>query len=84
MRLIERMGSVNLDAMREHAEAEERFTFYTTQKADLDKALADLTRAIQQMNRESRRLFEETFAAVNERFARSSRACSAAAAPSSG
>ncbi len=68
VRLIERMGSVNLDAMREHAEAEERFTFYTTQKADLDKALSDLTRAIQQMNRESRRLFEETFAAVNERF----------------
>ena len=41
-RLIERMGSVNLDAMREHAEAEERFTYYTTQKADLEKALADL------------------------------------------
>ncbi len=68
VRLVERMGSVNLDAMREHAEAAERFTYYTTQKADLDKALADLTRAIQQMNRESRRLFEETFAAVNARF----------------
>jgi chromosome segregation protein len=67
-RLIERMGSVNLDAMREHAEAEERFTFYTTQKADLEQALADLTRAIQQMNRESKRLFQETFDAVNERF----------------
>jgi chromosome segregation protein len=67
-RLLERMGSVNLDAMREHAEAEERFTFYTTQKGDLERALADLTRAIQQMNRESRRLFEETFHLVNERF----------------
>jgi len=67
-RLIERMGSVNLDAMREHAEAEQRFVFYTTQKADLEKALSDLQRAIQQMNRESRRLFEETFVAVNERF----------------
>ncbi len=67
-RLIERMGGVNLDAMREHAEADTRFTFYTTQKADLEKALADLTRAIQQMNRESKRLFEETFAAVNARF----------------
>jgi chromosome segregation protein len=62
------MGSVNLDAMREHAEAEQRFVFYTTQKADLEKALSDLQRAIQQMNRESRRLFEETFVAVNERF----------------
>ncbi|MBV9947304.1 MAG: chromosome segregation protein SMC, partial [Myxococcales bacterium] len=67
-RLIERMGSVNLDAMREHAESQQRFEFYTVQKADLEKALADLTRAIQQMNRESRRLFEETFEAVNARF----------------
>jgi chromosome segregation protein len=68
VRLIERMGSVNLDAMREHAEAAQRFAFYTSQKADLEKALSDLERAIQQMNRESRRLFEETFEAVNERF----------------
>ncbi|HEY4016295.1 MAG TPA: chromosome segregation protein SMC [Polyangiaceae bacterium] len=68
VRLIDRMGSVNLDAMREHEESQRRWDFYTTQKVDLEKALADLTRAIQQMNRESRRLFEETFAAVNARF----------------
>jgi chromosome segregation protein len=66
--LLERMGSVNLDAMREHAEAEQRYTFYTTQKADLDKALADLERAIAQMNRESKKLFAETFEAVNAKF----------------
>ena len=66
--LIERMGSVNLDAVREHEEAEKRFTFYTTQKADLDKALADLERAIAQMNRESKKLFSETFEAVNAKF----------------
>ncbi|MGH7327557.1 MAG: chromosome segregation protein SMC, partial [Polyangiaceae bacterium] len=66
--LLDRMGSVNLEAVREHAEAEERFTFYSTQKADLEKALADLERAIQQMNRESRRLFSETFEAVNQKF----------------
>jgi chromosome segregation protein len=66
--LIERMGSVNLDAVREHDEAEKRFAFYSEQKADLDKALADLERAIQQMNRESKRLFSETFEAVNHRF----------------
>ncbi|HEY1955715.1 MAG TPA: chromosome segregation protein SMC [Polyangiaceae bacterium] len=66
--LIDRMGSVNLDAMREHQEAEERFTFYTTQKADLEKELADLEKAIAQMNRESRKLFAETFEAVNARF----------------
>jgi chromosome segregation protein len=66
--LIERMGSVNLEAMKEHAQAEERYAYYTTQKADLDQALADLTRAINQMNRESKRLFKETFDAVNIRF----------------
>ena len=66
--LLERMGSVNLDAMREHEEAEKRYAFYSEQKADLDKALADLERAIAQMNRESKRLFEDTFEAVNLKF----------------
>jgi chromosome segregation protein len=66
--LLDRMGSVNLDAVREHEEAEKRFVFYTEQKVDLDRALADLEKAIGQMNRESRRLFAETFEAVNHRF----------------
>ncbi|MBX3231683.1 MAG: chromosome segregation protein SMC [Labilithrix sp.] len=66
--LIDRMGSVNLDATREYEEAEKRYAFYTTQKQDLDKALADLERAIQQMNRESKKMFTDTFTAVNERF----------------
>ncbi len=66
--LIDRLGAVNLDARREHQEAEQRHVLYTTQKADLDKALSDLTKAIEQMDRESRRLFKDTFDAVNERF----------------
>jgi chromosome segregation protein len=66
--LLDRMGSVNLDAVREAKEADERLLFYTTQKADLDAALLDLQRAINQMNRESRRLFKETFEAVNIKF----------------
>ena len=66
--LIDRMGSVNLDAMREHEDAEKRYAFYTEQKGDLDKALSDLEKAIQQMNRECRKLFDETFHAVNAKF----------------
>ncbi|HMJ51603.1 MAG TPA: chromosome segregation protein SMC [Polyangiaceae bacterium] len=66
--LIERMGPVNLDATREHREEKERLTFFTVQKADLEKALDDLRQAIAQMNRTSKRLFRETFDAVNERF----------------
>jgi chromosome segregation protein len=66
--LIDRMGPVNLDASREHEEEQKRLTFFTEQKADLEKALDDLRRAIAQMNKESRRLFRETFDSVNERF----------------
>ena len=66
--LIDRMGSVNLDATREFEDAEKRYEFYSTQKADLDKALSDLAMAITQMNRESKKMFEETFKAVNTRF----------------
>jgi chromosome segregation protein len=62
------MGPVNLDATREHQEEKQRFSFYSEQKADLEKALDDLRRAIAQMNRQSRRMFRETFDAVNERF----------------
>ena len=66
--LIDRMGPVNLDAMDEFKKAQERYEFYTTQKADLEKALQDLEHAIQQMNRESKRLFRSTFDSINERF----------------
>ncbi|WP_437939988.1 chromosome segregation protein SMC [Sorangium sp. So ce341] len=66
--LLDRMGPVNLDAVREHAEAEERYTYYSSQKADLEKALDDLEKAIAQMNRESKRLFKTTYDGINARF----------------
>jgi chromosome segregation protein len=66
--LIDRMGPVNVDAVREHAEAEKRHTYYAEQKADLEKALDDLEKAIAQMNRESKRLFRTTFDTVNTKF----------------
>jgi chromosome segregation protein len=66
--LLDRMGPVNVDAVREHAEAEKRYTYYAEQKADLEKALDDLDKAIAQMNRESKKLFRTTFDAVNSRF----------------
>jgi chromosome segregation protein len=66
--LLDRMGPVNLDAMREYNEAEERHKYYAQQKDDLEKALSDLEKAIAQMNRESKRLFKQTFDGVNARF----------------
>jgi chromosome segregation protein len=66
--LLDRMGPVNVDAVREHAEAEKRHAYYAEQKADLEKALDDLEKAIAQMNRESKRLFKATFDGINARF----------------
>ena len=66
--LIERMGEINLTAIEEFEEKNQRYTYLTTQRDDLEEALRQLDRAIRQMNRESRRLFHEAFHAINERF----------------
>jgi chromosome segregation protein len=66
--LLDRMGPVNVDAVREHAEAEQRYKYYAEQQADLENALSDLEKAIAQMNRESKRLFKSTFEGINARF----------------
>jgi chromosome segregation protein len=66
--LIERMGEINLTAIQEFEEKNERYTYLTAQRDDLEEALRQLDRAIRQMNRESRRLFHDAFHAINERF----------------
>ncbi|MCZ7583109.1 MAG: chromosome segregation protein SMC [Deltaproteobacteria bacterium] len=66
---IEKIGPVNVDAIEEHAEQTQRLDFYTTQKTDLESAMADLQQAIGKINKESRERFIRTFAAVAEKFA---------------
>lgn len=68
LRLIERMGEINLMAIEEYEEKAERFEKLDAQRKDLEEALKTLERAIREMNRESRRMFKDAFIAVNERF----------------
>ena len=70
LRLIDRMGEINLMAIEEYEEKSERHRYLTDQKTDLEEALLKLDRAIRKMNKESRRMFKEAFVAVNERFKR--------------
>ena len=63
-----RIGEVNVGAIEELRELEDRAQFLRTQKEDLERSLADLERTIQRLNRASRTKFAETFAAVNEKF----------------
>ncbi len=63
-----RLGEVNVGAIDELREFEERGTFLRTQRDDLQTSLADLERTIQKLNRASRTKFAETFAKANETF----------------
>jgi chromosome segregation protein len=65
---LARIGDVNVGAIEELRELEERAQFLRTQKEDLERSLGDLERTIQRLNRASRTRFAETFAAVNEKF----------------
>ena len=66
--LIDRMGEINLNAIEEYNELEQRYTFLTGQKADLEQALAQLEEAIDRINKTSRERFREVFDLVNQRF----------------
>ena len=65
---IENFGEVNLLALNEYAELDQRNQFLTTQLADLNESLASLQRTITRINKISRERFAETFTAVNECF----------------
>ncbi|NIQ95493.1 MAG: chromosome segregation protein SMC, partial [Desulfuromonadales bacterium] len=67
-RLIDDMGEVNLTAIDEFRELEERYEFLNTQMEDLRRSLDDLQKAIAKINRTTRKRFAETFDRVNEKF----------------
>ena len=67
-KLLDEMGEVNLMAIDECAGMEERFTFLTSQKDDLEESLRSLQQAIQRINRTTRQRFLETYNQVNAKF----------------
>lgn len=66
--LIEGIGEVNLTAIEEFRELEERYDFLSGQKSDLEESLHGLQQAIQRINRTTRKRFLDTFILVNEKF----------------
>jgi chromosome segregation protein len=65
---VDEMGEVNLMAIEEFKQMEERFSFLTAQKEDLEESMNALQKAIQRINRTTRKRFLETFNLVNEKF----------------
>ena len=67
-RRLDSMGPVNLDAIEEFDELEERHNFTKNQHDDLVNSKEKLLEIIDRINAESERLFAETFHAVSKNF----------------
>jgi chromosome segregation protein len=67
-RQLDNMGPVNLDAVHEYDELEERYRFLENQNNDLTASRRELLDVIAQINSTTRKLFSETFAAVRINF----------------
>ena len=65
---IRSLGPVNVEAVEDLASEEERYTFLSTQVADLEAAEVELREAIRDLKKLIRVRFIETFEVVNERF----------------
>ncbi|HUF17488.1 MAG TPA: chromosome segregation protein SMC [Thermoanaerobaculia bacterium] len=65
---IDKIGPVNVLAIEEHRELEEREIFLRTQRDDLVQAIDSLRSTIRKINMTSRELFREAFTAVNQSF----------------
>jgi chromosome segregation protein len=65
---IERLGSVNLDAIAEQETLEERHNFLANQVKDLSESKTQLEQLISKLNKQSREKFVETFEQIRVNF----------------
>jgi len=65
---IEKMGHVNLVAIEEHKELQDRYDFLSSQQEDLLSAKESLHKAINKINRTTRKMFIETFEQIQVAF----------------
>ncbi len=65
---VERLGNVNLEAIKEQDELEIRETFLVNQREDLEKSKDALQNLIQKINHTSRELFEKIFNDIRQNF----------------
>jgi len=65
---IARLGDVNVAAIADARELEERFAFLEGQRRDLETSIEDLRRTISELSRTTRARFRETFELANEKF----------------
>lgn len=65
---IDSMGPVNMMALEEFNECEQRFTFLTRERDDLLQSIADTQQAIAELDAATKEKFEHAFHAINASF----------------
>jgi len=65
---VEKLGPVNVLALEEYKEAEQRHEFLETQQSDLLESISDTQKAIHEIDTASRKQFKEAFEAINANF----------------
>jgi chromosome segregation protein len=66
---IESMGPINMMALEEYNECEQRFDFLGRERADLLQSIADTQQAIAELDEVCKLKFEEAFTFINQNFA---------------
>lgn len=65
---IEGFGAINMRALEEYQELEERYQFLSSQRADIEQSIADTQKAIAEINRRSAEQFQDAFKHIRENF----------------
>ena len=66
---IESMGPINMMALEEYNECEQRFDFLGRERADLLQSITDTQQAIAELDEVCKQKFEEAFTIINQQFA---------------
>ena len=65
---LENFGAVNMMALEELSEADERLAFLTTQRQDITQGIAATEEALREIKRRSRERFRDAFEKINQNF----------------
>jgi chromosome segregation protein len=66
--IIENFGAINMRALEEYKELDQRYQFLNGQRLDIEKSISDTQKAISEINRRSVEQFEEAFKAIRQNF----------------
>jgi chromosome segregation protein len=66
--MIENFGPINMRALEEYKELEQRYQFLNGQRLDIEQSIADTQKAITEINRRSMEQFEEAFREIRRNF----------------